>query len=122
MPVIALITRMLSAIWTFLVDAAKSEKRRSKAKKEEKVAKTARVQLAKDVNEIRDLVEQLRIGKNLTEMQALITEMKMLLKNQRPEEGRGLRRRRKLVIVGTIESGVGIATSQIIRKTPAGQR
>ena len=43
MPVIALITRMLSAIWTFLVDAAKREKRRSKAKKEEKVAKTARV-------------------------------------------------------------------------------
>ena len=95
MPVIALITRMLSAIWTFLVDAAKSEKRRSKAKKEEKVAKTARVQLAKDVNEIRDLVEQLRTGKNLTEMQALITEMKMLLKNQRPE-GQGSEKKEKV--------------------------
>ena len=91
MPVIALITRMLSAIWAFLVDAAKSEKRRSKAKKEEKVAKTARVQLAKDVNEIRDLVEQLRTGKNLTEMQALITEMKMLLRT-RGQKGRVLKK------------------------------
>ena len=60
MPVFGLITRILLAIWTFLVDAAKSEKSRSKAKKEEKVAKTARNRLAKYVNEIRDLMEQLR--------------------------------------------------------------
>ena len=68
MPVIALLTHMMSAIWTFLVDTAMKEKRRLKAKMEDKVAKTVRVQLAKDVNKIRDLVEQLRTGKNLTEM------------------------------------------------------
>ena len=41
MPVIALLTRMMSAIWSFLVDAAMKEKRRLKAKMEDKVAKTA---------------------------------------------------------------------------------
>lgn len=86
MPVIALIILLLSAIWTFFGNAVKSEKRRSKAKKEEKVAKTTRVQLEKDVNEIRDLVEQLHTRKKSTKMQSLITEMKMLLKNQRPSQ------------------------------------
>ena len=94
MPIIALITCMVSAVWTFLVDAAKSEKRRLKAKKEKKIAKPAHVQLAKDVNETRDLAEQLRTRKNLTEMQALITEMKTLL-NIQTLEGQGSEKKEK---------------------------
>ena len=93
LPVVQLVFGVTVTVWNFFANVAKSEKERGKnarkaAKEGNRVnsANAVKDSLAKEVEEIRTLVQDMRLETELSELRSILGELKGVLKGKKDQE------------------------------------
>ena len=80
LPIMALMFRFISSVWSFVVNAAKKDKeKKDSAKKEERSVAVVKAEVAKDVEKLRKLLEDLKTRSEIDDVRAMFSDLKKAL-------------------------------------------